>query len=718
MNKIELLAPAGNKEALQAAVEAGADAVYLGLTSFSARAFAGNFTEEEFLEAVSYCHIRGVKVYVTINTMLYEQEIENAKKTVDFLYTHDVDALLIQDLGLFHWVRQCYPDLDVHCSTQMHIHNLNGVKFMQEQGAKRVVLARETPIELVREAVKTGMEIEVFVYGAICISYSGQCLMSASLKNRSANRGMCAQCCRLRYFREDGKPYPEGKFLLSPKDLNVIEKIPQLIEAGVNSLKIEGRMKRPEYVWMITHTFREAIDAYYAKKDGSLSEQRKKELLLMFNRGFSKGHLFHDSCKERMSYYRPNHQGICIGKVLSFSDGDVTVKLSDMLHQHDGLRILNEPYDTGLTAVKILKKGKLVSEAYAGDIVTLQCHSKPAPKKGQLLQKTSDAVLIRSIQEKLQKEKKKIPVSLHFYAQAGEAFRVELRDPSGNKVSASSLQPVQTAKNAPLSLRDMQRLLNKTNEYPFEITEICGEAENIFLPVKILNETRRSAFEKLMELRAHRHLRQGKKEYTFTLERKQASLPRLIIEDSRSEDVHAYGTVLDKTEVIHRDQNGQEELTGIIVSQTGDLYCHLHNCIAGMTFNVANSYALAFLYSIKGIGGIFFSSECSNEQIHSSLQAFRERYGFEIPTYKYVYGQRTVMYIQDTFMEPTPSCIVDEQGLKYPICRKETITEIFDPILYKDTNTYCYGSYIIENVEDEDRVQEEKRVYEEIYGRI
>ena len=182
MKKAELLAPAGNMEALIAAVQAGCDAVYLGLNSFSARAFAGNFSREELVEAVRYCHIRGVKVYVTMNTILYEPEIEAAKDQIQFLYDHDVDALLIQDFGLFHYVRTCFPDFEVHCSTQMHIHNMSGIEYMKTQGVKRVVLARESPIELVEKACKSGMDIEVFAYGAICISYSGQCQFSVVTK--------------------------------------------------------------------------------------------------------------------------------------------------------------------------------------------------------------------------------------------------------------------------------------------------------------------------------------------------------------------------------------------------------------------------------------------------------------------------------------------------------------------------------------------------------
>ncbi|MBR2830657.1 MAG: U32 family peptidase, partial [Solobacterium sp.] len=296
--KIELLAPAGNMEALKAAVAAGCDAVYLGGTGFSARAFAGNFDHEEMVQAITYCHIHGVKVYVTMNTLLFEQELAAAMKEVAFLYEHDVDALLIQDLGLFHWIREVYPDLELHCSTQMHIHNAAGVRFMKEMGAARAVIARETPLEVIKDCIREGIDIEVFAYGAICISYSGQCLMSQAVKNRSGNRGMCAQLCRLRYQWSDGRQATRdeaGEYLLSPKDLNVIDRVPELIEAGVSSLKIEGRMKRPEYVWLVVRTFREAIDACYRGETYKPSRQRLKDLMLMFNRGFSQGHLFHAS---------------------------------------------------------------------------------------------------------------------------------------------------------------------------------------------------------------------------------------------------------------------------------------------------------------------------------------------------------------------------------------------------------------------------------------
>ena len=245
LKKVELLAPAGTREALEAAVAAGADAVYLGTTLFSARAFAGNFTREQAAAAISYCHGHGVRVYVTMNTLLYETELDNALAEVRFLYEAGADALLIQDFGLFMLVRAGFPEMEVHCSTQMHIHNVDGCRFMAAQGASRVVLARETPLELVRACAKTGIEIEVFCYGAQCISYSGQCLLSAAVKKRSGNRGICAQMCRLRYQScENGRVIPneDGDYLLSHKSKNLLERLPQLFEVGVSSLIIEGRM--------------------------------------------------------------------------------------------------------------------------------------------------------------------------------------------------------------------------------------------------------------------------------------------------------------------------------------------------------------------------------------------------------------------------------------------------------------------------------------------
>lgn len=697
-NKIELLSPAGNMESLKAAVAAGANAIYLGLQNFSARAFAGNFSHEEFIEAIQYCHIRDVKIYVTMNTMLYETEIENAKKEVAFLYDNDVDGLLIQDLGLFHYVRTCYPDLAVHCSTQMHIHNVAGVNYMKQQGVERVVMARETPIEIIEEACKCGVQIEVFVYGAICISYSGQCLMSSVSKNRSANRGMCAQCCRLKYDM-NGKNDSKHSYLLSPKDLNVIDEIPALIKAGVASLKIEGRMKRPEYVWLVTKTFREAIDAYYEGKSYQVSPQRLQELMLMFNRGFSKGHLFHASIDERMSQFRPNHQGLEIGTVVQYKQGRVQVKLSTPLYQHDGLRIMNTPTDTGLTAVKIYDRNeRLVNHANQGDIVWLECHDKPFPKAGQKLHKTSDAHLIKMIDDQIETPTRRIPIYLTYSAKINEPFVLKVIDHDGHQIEVTSRQVIQQAKTSPVLASQIEVSLRKLGDTPYEIETITGEVENIFLPISAINEVRRNAIDQLNTQRKKCHVREGKQEYHFNINAPAEPLSKDLIynrnRSSKSGYTRGYGQH-QICPVINQTYTNVVDYEDNILSSYCDLAGKHTHCIAGMTMNIANSYAMAYVYSHAGIDGIIVSSEMSDEMIVQSKNAFTQRYGFEPYLYQFTQGRRTVMYIKDGFTTKPISTLQDLQHEQYPIIKDKNTVEILESDEQNKTNQNCYGTYRI-----------------------
>lgn len=719
MKKTELLAPAGNMEALKAAVAGGCDAVYLGLSRFSARAFAGNFTHEELLEAVRYCHIRDVSVYVTINTMLYESEIEKVKEEIDYLYENDVDALLVQDFGLFHYLRECYQDFDVHCSTQMHIHNLAGVLKMQKEGASRVVMARETPLSLIREACRTGMEIEVFAYGAVCVSYSGQCLMSASIKNRSANRGVCAQCCRLRYYPDDSSSFSAGDYILSPKDLNVIDRLPELLSCGVSSLKIEGRMKRPAYVYLVTKTFREAIDAWYEGKSYKVSKERDRQLKLLFNRGFSEGLLFESSAEERMNPYRPNHVGIEIGKVVDCRSQRVCVRLSDTLHQHDGLRILSTPEDIGLTAVRIEKNGRLVNSAKAGDTVWLDCKGKYRPKKGQSLRKTTDSVLMDEIERTVRDSEKRIPVEMSYEAEQGMPFRLTVKDRAGREVTAESRIPCEAARANPLTDGRISASLAKTGDQPYQVSSSSGSAGNIFLPVSVINETRRSALEMLNDKRALRHERAGRKPYAFMPIQKRTDLP-LIIAEGNARTVSQYGTFMHVMPVVDQEQNMNDPvITDSVLSQAGDLLLSEENNIAGYTLNCANSYSLAFLLSQPGVEAVVFSSEISSGQIKEALDAFAGRYGFIPFTYAFVYGRRPLMYIRKGFAAAeTPSFLTDKHGNNFKVEYNNDMSLIIESKPLCRENRYCSGSYLIPGTDSvsADRIMEE--AYEEIHGRI
>lgn len=724
IKKAELLAPAGNMESLKAAVAGGCDAVYMGLTCFSARAFAGNFTHEQFQEAIAYCHPRDVRIYVTINTMLHETEMENVRKEVAFLYENDVDGILVQDLGLFHLIRTCYPDLDVHCSTQMHIHNLNGVRKMQAEGAARVVLARETPLSLIKEAVKTGVEVEVFVYGAICISYSGQCLFSAAVKNRSANRGMCAQCCRLQYFRQDGSHFPQGDYILSPKDLNVIDSVPKLLEAGVASLKIEGRMKRPEYVYLVTKTFREAIDAWYAGIQYHVSKERDRQLKLMFNRGFSKGHLFGDDVNARMSQYRPNHRGITIGSVISCTKGKVTVKLSDVLHQHDGLRILSCPKDIGLQAGKIEKNGKLVSQGNPGDTVVLTVPADAGAKKGDCLQKTTDVKLIEAVDQSIAESRRCAGITLTCTGKVNAPLTITLQDDRGNRVTVMSEQPCQKPQKAPLSIERIQAALVKTGDLPLCVDTCEIDCEQIFLPISVLNETRRKAMEQLVTMRTVLHERTGMQPYQINLKNPGIPEYRLIVHSDEALTCRMEGVwnVTDGRKengvmpVVCEDYHDTEPLHHCILSSMGDFLADHDRVVAGMTCNIANSYAVAYFLK-QGCEAVILSSEVSDEQCTALIQAFVSRYGFVPPVYKPVYGRRKIMYIKDCFTQCN-SDITDLHGNFYKVERENGITMINEPDVYTDTNTSACGSYLILSSGQKNSKEVLEEAYEEISERI
>ena len=302
MKKVELLSPAGNMECLISAVQNGADAVYLGGKKFGARAFANNFDGEEMIKAIKYCHLYGVKIYVTVNTLVYDSEMKEALEYVSFLHKNGVDALIVQDIGLIRRIRQIYPNLELHASTQCHNHSKDSILEMQKLGVKRVVLARELSLEEIKN-IDVDIEKEVFVHGALCVSYSGCCLFSSMNGGRSGNRGECTGCCRLPYkLIKNGKELKtNGDYLLSTRSLCTITRIKELIESGITSFKIEGRMKSPEYTGYITRIYKEKIDDYYNKKNISVSSEEIDNIKKLYNRKLTLGYLFGEHGKALMN---------------------------------------------------------------------------------------------------------------------------------------------------------------------------------------------------------------------------------------------------------------------------------------------------------------------------------------------------------------------------------------------------------------------------------
>lgn len=329
MRNIELLAPAGNMTALHAAVRAGANAVYLGLGAFNARRSADNFTLESLEEACRYAHLRGVSVYVTLNTAILPEEIDEALELARQAYRAGADAFIVQDIGLAGELSRSLPDVRLHISTQMNTHNLAGIRAAARLGAKRVTLARELSLgeiaNLAAAAQEWGMEIEAFAHGALCVCYSGQCFMSSMIGGRSANRGTCAQPCRLPYELRNAavmKDLPSpGDHLLSPRDLCSVELLPQMIEAGVTSFKIEGRMKSPEYVYAVVSVYRRVLDRVLAGGSGEVSQGELNQLAEAFSRGFTTAYLEGQRGNDVMSYQRPNNRGVFLGRVAEVKNG-------------------------------------------------------------------------------------------------------------------------------------------------------------------------------------------------------------------------------------------------------------------------------------------------------------------------------------------------------------------------------------------------------------
>ena len=412
MKKVELLAPAGNMEALKAAIQAGCDAVYIGGKNFGARAFSKNFSDEEIIVAINYAHLYGVKVYITVNTLIYDNEVDEFIKYIEFIHKNNVDAIIIQDLGMLDLVRKTFPELEIHASTQMHIHNLDGVKLLEELGVKRIVLARETDIDTVKYIKNNAKaEIEIFIHGALCISYSGECLMSSLIGGRSGNRGACAGSCRLKYdvIDQNGHKLNKGDYPLSTKDLNSLEYIGDLIDSGIDSFKIEGRMKSKEYVYKVVSIYRKAIDNYYKYKKVIINDDDMLELKKIFNREYTKGFLNHAKNDEIINGFRPNHMGVIVGEIVDYHHKTAKIRLFDEITIGSGLRVIGKNDDIGINVNDFYINGKLAKVGHKGDIISIRVNDEVKMYDKVVI--TLDSSITNRINEEIAKEPRKVVIN-------------------------------------------------------------------------------------------------------------------------------------------------------------------------------------------------------------------------------------------------------------------------------------------------------------------
>lgn len=495
MKKVELLIPVGNKECLYAAIHNGADAVYLGGKKFGARAYSNNFDQEEMCEAIKLCHLYGVKIYVTVNTMIYNNEISEVIEYLNFLHTNGVDAVIMQDTGLIALTRKIIPDLEIHVSTQAHNHNESGINFYKKIGCTRVVFDRESSLEEIT-SINVDIEKEVFVYGALCICYSGNCLFSALNGGRSANKGMCAGACRLPYSLLKNGEIKDSGYLLSTKSLNTLNNLKEILDANIDSLKIEGRMKSKEYVAIVTKTFRKLIDCYYNNEPITYTEEDKTKLLKTYNREFTSGYLFNE--ENIINKRTSNHQGIPIGTVIGVNNKRITIKLTENIHQEDAIRF--DKTSSGMFINFLYnEKGSLVSEVKKGNICQLDNKERIMIKDllGSKVLKTIDVELnkeLNNIQEK------KIPITISITAKIGNKLKLEITDNVNNIIIEGKI--VEQAKTSSIEESRIKEQLNKLGSTPFVAKNIDIQMDkNIFISIKELNELRRNSTEKLTELR-------------------------------------------------------------------------------------------------------------------------------------------------------------------------------------------------------------------------
>ncbi len=481
---MENLAPAGNREALERADAAGADAVYLGYAAFSARAGAGNFDRRELEEAIRYAHLRHMRVHVTVNTLVKDGELEAVTEVLRLLRDLQADAVLVQDLGVLRIARNLFPGLTVHASTQMAIHNRTGVLWCKKQGIRRAVLARECSLSEIRKCADTGVEIEVFAHGAQCVAVSGLCLFSSMVGERSGNRGRCAQPCRMEYdYRGRWGAW------LSPRDVCLRDELPKLQEAGVASIKLEGRLKRPEYVAVVTDSYRKGLDSLESGSFRKADETEKEGLLQIFNRGgFMKGYAL--GCEDADVIFPGgvNHQGIRIGRITAVDGKLARVKLEENLKNDDGLAIRGEHPETTLIYAG--------PEMTAGETAILRVRPEAKVKTGDTVFRLTSAAQLEAVSAM---KGRTVPVDLFLRAMPDELLTLTATD--GESTVTVTGETVAVAKTRAATEEELKRSLEKTGDTAFVpgITEV--ETDGAFMPVSQVNAIRREALSALAEKR-------------------------------------------------------------------------------------------------------------------------------------------------------------------------------------------------------------------------
>ena len=674
----ELLAPAGNMEALKAAISNGCDAIYLGMQKFGARAYSSNFDFESLKEAARYAHLRDVKIYVTMNTIVFENEVEEMKEQMHELNEIGVDGIIVQDLAALDYVVKTFPDMEAHCSTQMGIDDLDGTLLLKELGAKRVVLAREVEIEKVKEIKRIAqIPVEIFVYGALCVSYSGNCLMSGLIGYRSGNRGRCVGSCRKEYELIDKTTETSlGKnYILSTKDLNTIDYINDLKE--IDSLKIEGRMKEPAYVANVVSKYRMALDH-------KITKEEKENLNKTFNRTFTKGYLFHEDQKDITNILRPNNFGYEIGRISKIVKDRYEITLTRTLNQNDIIRISHNKEDVNLTVVKLYDKdGNLVSKA--DDVCYIKVKEKLS--KGDLVYITKDYFYYKELESSLEKEFRRFNLDIRVYAYPDAKLIIDAEG-LGFHYLYESEEILGVAINNPTTKEQVIKQFSRLHDTVFELNHVDFEECNAFIPVKLLNAARRDIVQGLYDLKLNSQKKspqalKAKEKISFAPEK-----PYLTASVTTKEQYDACVSCGMKEiyfeNVVRRNQNDYKEKEGqLLIGGYGGIYHYrkTNPFVTDYSLNVVNSASCYELYRL-GAKRVTLSYELNKRQIEDLITAYYAENDGYPALEMIVYGKAPLMFTKYCPLKKMNQCgscrtkryeLKDEHGT-FPIISHDDCT--------------------------------------------
>lgn len=723
MIKHELLAPAGNMECLKQAIFSGADAVYVGCKKFGARKFASNFTNDEIIEAIKLCHLYGVKIYATMNTLVKNDEVDSFLNQVEFLHKNGIDAILIQDFGMLCLVLEKYPNLEVHASTQANTSSKETAELFYKLGVKRVVFSREMSLEEIN-SIDVPIEKEVFVHGALCICYSGCCLMSSQIGHRSGNLGECAGSCRLPYtLKHNGKILANNKYLLSTKELNTSTNFKELLESNISCFKIEGRMKSPEYVGFITRFYRNLIDNY----EQTNIKKANSELKTIFNRGFTTGHLFNCTEEELMNTKSPNHIGLQIGKVIEVTKDKIKMQLDKPLNQQDGIRFLNS--NKGLIVNYLYNKNKKLVNT-ATDICYID--NKIGLTENDIVCKTIDYNLNKSLKEL---PSRKIPVTITVEAHINKNLSIELIDDQNNKISLQG-NIVEKARTEAITQERIKQQASKLGNTPFECKNVHLKCdEEIFISIKELNDIRRSAVEKLIKKRQNCKVKFESKNVEFKKLQTEKMSPGIVaivkteeqlltclsnnIERIYTEVKPLYEKYKCKQTVFYKSKRCQLELkdnvyNSSLVSDYFD-FSKYEELSGDYGLNVYNIYTAYYLHKL-GIQAVTLSVELSQLEIEQFIRlyesTFKEKSTFQMLCYGTVENMIIKGNILNINKDDYDYCLTDIKSRVFPVFYDGVLTHVIN----FEQRREKLSSYLKENIQI--RLDFHQETKDEVYSII